>query len=177
VERFDVDRAASFIWRHGRLLERRRFAHGFVSRDAGAVAAAVRAYRNDDGGFGNALEPDCPTPYSQPEATRIGLRLLAGVGRLDEHVAEPAAARAASVLTSEGAVPLCLPGVIGYPASRVVKARRSPRRGRHSNGGIVAVLREADVDAPWLLRAEQPRGRRLPLPSGSRTCARRLMGP
>ena len=103
----------------------------------------------------NALEPDCPTTHSQPEASRIGLRLLACVGGLDEHVAEPAAARVASVLTSEGAVPLCLPGVSGYPRAAWWKPTDPLVADITPIGGIVAVLRKADVDAQGLLRAEQ----------------------
>jgi hypothetical protein len=91
----DVDRAAEFLWRHARLLERRRFAHRFDRPDADGVAAAVLAYRNPDGGFGQVLEPDCRTPHSQPQATRLALGALADVGRLDPKVAEGAAAWAA----------------------------------------------------------------------------------
>ena len=50
-----VDAAADFLWRHGRLLERRRFTHRFDRPDPDGVAAAVLAYRNPDGGFGQAL--------------------------------------------------------------------------------------------------------------------------
>ena len=67
------ERAADFLWSYGRVLERRRFV-GQFSEDAIAagiplpgapqaapadgVLAALHAYRNHDGGFGHALEPD-----------------------------------------------------------------------------------------------------------------------
>src|SRR5215211_5959460 len=59
-------RAEEFIWSNARLLERRLFAHLFKGAAAEPVHAALRAYQNADGGFGNALEPDKRCPDSQP---------------------------------------------------------------------------------------------------------------
>jgi hypothetical protein len=61
------ERADEFLWTRARLLERRIFEHRFRDGSAEAVERAVDAYRNADGGFGQALEPDCRTPHSQPE--------------------------------------------------------------------------------------------------------------
>src|SRR5438270_6706066 len=43
-----IQRAADFVWHHGRLLDRRRLAHFLDAsgQTADAVAAAVAAYRN-----------------------------------------------------------------------------------------------------------------------------------
>ena len=151
----DVDRASEFLWRHARLLERRRFAHRFDRPDPGGVAAAVLAYRNPDGGFGQALEPDCRTPHSQPQATRLALGALADVGRLDPAVAEGAAAWAATVLAPEGGLPFCLPTVVGYPrAPWWEPGGDPPPAGITPTGGLVGRLREAGVAAAWLDRAE-----------------------
>jgi hypothetical protein len=68
--KIDLDSAYSFIWSHGRLLERRQLQHGFFGGTAESVAEAIGAYQNPGGGSGEALEPDCRTPHSQPEATR-----------------------------------------------------------------------------------------------------------
>ena len=51
-----IDRAAEFIWRNARLLERAIFARVFLNGSPQAVIDALTAYRNPDGGFGNALE-------------------------------------------------------------------------------------------------------------------------
>ncbi|MBI4926641.1 MAG: hypothetical protein HY835_02670, partial [Anaerolineae bacterium] len=59
-------RAADFIWKNARLLDRRLFAFDFLDGSAEAVVSALAAYQNADGGFGNALEPDKRTPYSTP---------------------------------------------------------------------------------------------------------------
>ena len=151
----DVDRASEFLLRHARLLERRRFAHRVDRPDPGGVAAAVLAYRNPDGGFGQALEPDCRTPHSQPQATRLALGALADVGRLDPEVAEGAAAWAATVLAPEGGLPFCLPTVVGYPrAPWWEPGGDPPPAGITPTGGLVGRLREAGVAAAWRDRAE-----------------------
>jgi len=151
----DVDRAAEFLWRHARLLERRRFTHRFERPDPDGVAAAVLAYLNPDGGFGQALEPDCRSPHSQPQATRLALGALADVGRLDGTVAEGAAAWAAGLVTEEGGLPFCLPTVVGYPRAPWWDPGGDPPPANVTpTGGLVGRLREAGVAAAWLDRAE-----------------------
>src|SRR5690242_20846862 len=68
------ERAEEFIWHNARLLERRLFDFHFRSGSSQAVLSALRAYQNEDGGFGNALEPDIRCPESQPvdrKSTRL----------------------------------------------------------------------------------------------------------
>ena len=150
-----VDAAADFLWRHGRLLERRRFTHRFERPDPDGVAAAVLAYRNPDGGFGQALEPDCRTPHSQPQATRLALGALADVARLDRTVADGAAAWVQTILAAEGGVPFCLPTVEGYPRAPWWDPGGDPAPASVTpTGGLVGRLRGAGVEAPWLDRAE-----------------------
>jgi len=84
----DLGAAREFLFTHARVLERRLFAHRFAEGEpsereaAAAVERAVDAYRNADGGYGQALEPDCRTPHSQPEAMRWALQVLTDVGPL-----------------------------------------------------------------------------------------------
>ena len=72
--------AEEFIWCNARLLERRLFDFYFKSGSAQAVLAALCAYQNEDGGFGNALEPDIRCPESQPVPTQHALEILDVVG-------------------------------------------------------------------------------------------------
>jgi hypothetical protein len=74
----DVDAAARFLAANARVLDRRRFERLFSGGDARPVRDAVAAFRNSDGGFGHALEPDGRTPASQPAAVAMAL------GTLDE---------------------------------------------------------------------------------------------
>ena len=57
-------------------LWRCHFEHG----DAKDVADALLAYQNEDGGFGNALEPDCWNPGSTPVATWTAVKYMLAVG-------------------------------------------------------------------------------------------------
>ena len=72
----DFDVAAAFMAGHARLLDRRMFQRLFSDGAAGAVRDAVAAYRNSDGGFGYALEPDCRAAASQPAAVEMALRMM-----------------------------------------------------------------------------------------------------
>lgn len=71
--------ARSFMVGHARLLDRRRFELLFDGGDAEPVLAALRAYRNADGGFGHGLEPDLRAPESQPAAALHAFEVLAEI--------------------------------------------------------------------------------------------------
>ncbi|WP_330172704.1 hypothetical protein OG875_03350 [Streptomyces sp. NBC_01498] len=62
----DLDAAAAFLTTHGRLLDRRRFDLLRGSGTPAAVVTALDGYRNSDGGYGWALEPDLRSAVSQP---------------------------------------------------------------------------------------------------------------
>ena len=74
------DHAETFIWSNARLLERRLFAYHFRGGARQAVLAALRAYQNEDGGFGQALEPDIRCPDSQPVPVQHALEIMDAVG-------------------------------------------------------------------------------------------------
>lgn len=69
-------RARAFLEERGRPLDTARFRHAFGHGDAAGVLDALRAYQNEDGGFGRALEPDCRAPHSSVLATMLALRAL-----------------------------------------------------------------------------------------------------
>ena len=68
--------ARNFIMDHGRGLDQRRFEFHFEAGSANAVLAALTPYQNDDGGFGNSLEPDIRTSASSAIATTVGFQVL-----------------------------------------------------------------------------------------------------
>ena len=72
----NVDAAARFLAGNARVLDRRRFERLFLDGEARPVRDALAAFRNSDGGFGHALEPDGRTPGSQPAAVAMALRTL-----------------------------------------------------------------------------------------------------
>ncbi|MBX9389320.1 hypothetical protein ACFPZ0_13130 [Streptomonospora nanhaiensis] len=64
----DIAAATAFMTAHARVLDRRRFALHQGRTDAEGVLAALEGYRNADGGYGWALEPDLRCERSQPVA-------------------------------------------------------------------------------------------------------------
>jgi hypothetical protein len=79
----DIEQAASFLARHGRVLDRRRFAAavGAASPESRrSVVAALEGYRNADGGYGWGIEPDLRAPESQPAGALHALEAIADAG-------------------------------------------------------------------------------------------------
>ncbi len=73
-------RARHFLMREARPLERALFAHHFEGAPVDAALASLRRYRNRDGGFGRALEPDLRMPGSSALATADALTTLQTLG-------------------------------------------------------------------------------------------------
>ena len=73
----DLEAAISFVATHARILERRRLEHLLGGTAPEAVRAALDAFRNPDGGYGWALEPDLRSVTSQPVAAMHALEVLA----------------------------------------------------------------------------------------------------
>jgi len=102
----DINAAERFVHADARLLDR----HGLAALLHGAPVApvldALRAYRNPDGGFGHALEPDVRAPESEPAAVLHALEVLAGIDALDDPmVADAAAWIARSPPCEDGSAP------------------------------------------------------------------------
>jgi hypothetical protein len=76
-------RAADYLRANARPLERALFAHEFEGAPARPALDALAAYRNPDGGFGAALEPDLRMPASSVLATATALDLLRELGAPD----------------------------------------------------------------------------------------------
>jgi hypothetical protein len=110
-----LDSAWKFLLCNSRLLERLMFEFHFRGGSREAVLAALRAYQNDDGGFGNALEPDKRTPTSQPIDQEVALRVIDAVGGADATMVTRVCDWLMTVTTEEGGVPFTLPTVRDAP--------------------------------------------------------------
>jgi hypothetical protein len=78
-------KARSFIFEHGRILDQRLFEFHFEGRSNEAVLLALKEYQNKDGGFGKALEPDLRSPLSTVYTTSQGLFILRELGIPSQH--------------------------------------------------------------------------------------------
>ena len=77
--------AKNFIMDQGRALDQRRFEFHFEAGSADAVLTELASYQNDDGGFGNSLEPDIRTSASSAIATTVGFQVLREIRAPAEH--------------------------------------------------------------------------------------------
>ena len=77
--------AKNFIMDQGRALDQRRFEFHFEAGSADAVLTTLASYQNNDGGFGNSLEPDIRTSASSAIATTVGFQVLREIRAPAEH--------------------------------------------------------------------------------------------
>jgi hypothetical protein len=101
--------ARGFMAGHARLLDRRRFELLFGDGDAEPVLAALRAYRNSDGGYGNGLEPDLRAPESQPAAALHAFEAFADVAPVVTPEAAELCDWLETVTLPDGGLPFALP--------------------------------------------------------------------
>lgn len=146
-------RAEQFVWLTARVLEQRLFAHHFLHGTADAVEAALDAYRNEDGGYGHALEPDLRGPVSQPLHTAHALRVLDGIGRCGGQRVERVCRYLTSVSTADGALPAIHPSQRRYPAAPFVPVVDDPPSDLLATGPVVGLLHRNEVWHAWLFRA------------------------
>ncbi|MFF8588173.1 hypothetical protein ACWFQ6_23935 [Streptomyces althioticus] len=139
-------RAERFVWLTARVLEQRLFAHHFRDGAAGPVETALEAYRNDDGGYGHALEPALRGPASLPVHTARALHVLDAVGRCDARRAEDVCRYLTSVSTTEGALPAVGTHANGGGAARLPGSLSA-------TAPVVGLLHRNEVWHPWLFRA------------------------
>jgi hypothetical protein len=145
-------RAATFVWSNARLVDRRLFAYHFGTGSAESVVSALRAYVNDDGGLGHALEPDMRCPDSQPVAQEMGLRVLDEVG-FDGGVVQGVCEFLMSITTDAGGVPNVLATVMGYPHAPWWNATEEPPASLNPTAALAGLLHKHAVEHPWVERA------------------------
>jgi hypothetical protein len=147
----DVEAAERFVLSNARLLDRHRLAVLLHGASVGPVLGALRAYRNPDGGFGHALEPDIRASASEPSSTLHALVVLAEVGALDDPMVGGAAAWVASIAEPDGGVPFSLPPAAAHPHAPFLSLPPEPG-GSFLTFALAGRLWEARSDEPWLER-------------------------
>ncbi|MEU0414206.1 hypothetical protein ABZ307_41420 [Streptomyces griseorubiginosus] len=146
-------RAEHFVWLTARVLEQRLFAYHFLNGGPDPVETALDAYRNSDGGYGHALEPDLRGPVSQPLHSARALRILDAVGRCGGQRVERVCRYLTSVSTSDGALPAVTPAQRGYPTAPFLPVVDAPPSELLTTGPVVGLLHRNEVWHAWLFRA------------------------
>ena len=156
----DLPAAERFLLTNGRLLERHRLAALLDDGPAERVLAALRVYRNPDGGFGHALEPDLRAAHSEPLSTHAALAVLDEVGALHDPMVADATTWIAAIALPDGGVPFALPAAADAPHAPWIQPGPSPS-GSHLTFALAALAHRARWSysagtAPhaWLGRAD-----------------------
>ena len=135
---------------NARVLHRRRFERLFSGGDPAPVRDAVAAFRNSDGGFGHALEPDRRTPASQPPAVAMALRTLDEADAWDEELVAGACEWLAANAPTEGGASFVEPTLEGWPNAPWWEAEEGRPASLYTTGDIAATLLARQVKHRWL---------------------------
>ena len=146
----DFNAAAAFVAANARVLDRRRFQRLFEDGPTAPVRNAVAAYRNDDGGFGHALEPDCRAPGSQPAAAEMALRVLDEADAWDEGLVRGACDWLAAVAPAGGGAAFVEPTLAGWPHAPWWVPEEGHPASLIATGMIAGTLHARGVSHPWL---------------------------
>jgi hypothetical protein len=143
------------MWRTARLIDRLRFAYHFLDGGPGPILTALRAYQNDDGGFGHGLEPDIRAPLSQPQPVELALRLLDEIEAMNDPMVRRACDYMQMITTPAGGVPFVLASVRAYPRAPWWEGEADPPASLNPTAAITGFLHKHQVDHPWLARATE----------------------
>jgi hypothetical protein len=147
----NLDAARSFLHANARVLERRRFEYTFDGGPKEPVLDAIRAFRNDDGGFGHAIEPDMRAPISQPVGIHTTMEILHEIGVRDDPMIGGAADWLQSVTRDDGGIPF----VLQTDAPHAPWWKFSDDSSLTQTAANAAALHNLGVSHPWLDGADE----------------------
>jgi hypothetical protein len=146
----DLAAAEQFMFANARVLERHRLAVLVYGAPPQPVREALLPYRNADGGFGHALEPDVRAPHSEPVSTLSALEVLASLDVVGDPLVAEAAAWIDTIADPDGGVPFVLPAAAAYPRAPWMVPSDG---GSHLTFALAGVLWELGAPGPWRDRA------------------------
>jgi len=150
----DPEAARSFVYGHGRVLERRVYSVLFETGDPANVVKALAAYQNADGGFGHGLEPDKRAPGSQALDVEIAFERLVSVQATAPAMVTAACDWLGTISDPSGAVPILMPDIADFPRAGHWTTTEYPP-GLNPTCGIVAHANAMGVSHPWVERASE----------------------
>jgi hypothetical protein len=147
--------ARDFVIKNARIIDRHLFDVLFCNGDGMAVATALKAYRNPDGGFGYGLEPDKRCPASLPVDIQVAYEYLDRAGVLEDinvlkELVLPACDFMQTITTAEGGLPFSLPVAKEYPHAPWWAVDEVPPASLNPTAAIVGLLTKHKVEHPWL---------------------------
>jgi hypothetical protein len=158
----DIDAAREFLAANARIIDRRRYERLFEGGAAEPVRDALAAYRNPDGGFGHALEPDGRTPTSEPIAAEVALRLMDETDAWDTTIVDGILGWLAATAPAEGGVLFVHDGMGQWPHAPWLVPDPGPRgvdgappANDIQTGLMAGTLHKRGVRHPWLDGATQ----------------------
>ena len=158
----DIDAAVQFLAANARVIDRRRYERLFEGGAAEPVRDALAAYRNPDGGFGHALEPDGRTPTSEPIAAEVALRIMDETDVWDTGIVDGILAWLAATAPAEGGVLFVHDGMAQWPHAPWLVPDQGPRgvdgappANDIQTGLMAGTLHKRGVRHPWLDGATQ----------------------
>jgi hypothetical protein len=157
----DLDDATAFIAANARILDQRRFERLFQDGGPTEVRDAVAAYRNADGGFGHALEPDLRDPASQPAATEMAFRMLDETDSWDDELVGAGCDWLNAVAPAEGGAAMVLPSASRWQHAPWWVPAPGPSASLIQTGMIAGTLHARGAQHPWLERATDTMWKRL----------------
>jgi hypothetical protein len=157
----DLDRIRDFVVSNARLLDRRRFDLAVGDGDPEAALAVLAGYRNPDGGFGWALEPDSRAPGSQPVAALHAFEVFEEVAPVTSPMAAGLLDWLDAVALPGGAVPFALPGGASAGSAPMWASADTESPSLHMTAVVLGIAHRvarhdpAVAAHPWLRRATE----------------------
>jgi len=155
----DLDRILDFITANARLLDRRRAELAVGAGDPEAALAVLAGYRNADGGFGWALEPDLRAPASQPVAALHAFEVLEEVAPVTSPLATGLLDWLDAVALPGGALPFALPGTASAGSAPMWQSADTTSPSLHMTAVVLGIAHRVARHDPavaahaWLRRA------------------------
>jgi hypothetical protein len=155
----ELDPIHHFMASNARLLDRRRMELAVGAGDREATLAALAGYRNADGGFGWALEPDSRARASQPVAALHAFEIFEETAPTTSPLAAGLLDWLDAIAVDGGAVPFALPGGVSAGSAPMWATADTDSPSLHMTCVVLGIAhRVAGHDPavaahPWLRRA------------------------
>jgi hypothetical protein len=153
----DMEKAIQFLAANARVVDRRRYERLFEGGAAQPVRDALAAYRNADGGFGHALEPDGRAPTSEPISAEVALHLMDETDVWDDDIVAGVLGWLAATAPAEGGVLFVHDGMARWPHAPWLVPDPGPRgvdgappASDIQTGLMTGTLHKRGVRHPWL---------------------------